>query len=98
VATVEGEPGREVMFMLRCDAPGVTLKPCPEFSGMEGTGTYSVQCKDLFITSDDIVADPTRPYIARIRGGFVCCSVALRPASSRAPSTACGRWSRSWAM
>lgn len=71
VATVEGEPGREVMFMLRCDAPGVTLKLCPEFSGMEGTGTYSVQCKDLLITSDDIVADPTRPYIARIRGGFV---------------------------
>ena len=63
--------GREVMFMLRCDAPGVTLKPCPEFSGMEGTGTYSVQCKDLFIGADDIVADPARPLIARIRGGFV---------------------------
>lgn len=63
--------GREVMFMLRCDAPGVTLKPCPAFSGMEGTGTFSVQCKDLFIGADDIVADPARPLIARIRGGFV---------------------------
>lgn len=71
VVDAGGSTGREVMFMLRCDAPGVTLKPCPEFSGMEGTGTYSVQCKDLFIGADDIVADPARPLIARIRGGFV---------------------------
>lgn len=71
VVDAGGSTGREVMFMLRCDAPGVTLKPCPAFSGMEGTGTYSVQCKDLFIGADDIVADPARPLIARIRGGFV---------------------------
>ena len=71
VATVEGEPGREVMFMLRCDAPGVTLKACPKFSGMEGTGTYAVQCKDLVIGAEDIVADPCKPYIRRIRGAFV---------------------------
>ena len=63
--------GREMMFMLRCDAPGVTLKACPEFSGMEGTGTYSVHCKDLFIGTNDIVADPAKPYIARIRAAFV---------------------------
>jgi alkylation response protein AidB-like acyl-CoA dehydrogenase len=74
IAAVQGEegaPARELMFMLRCDAPGVTLKPCPEFSGMEGTGTYSVQCQGLFVGPDDIVADPARPLIARIRGGFV---------------------------
>jgi hypothetical protein len=63
--------GREMMFMLRCDAPGVTLKACPEFSGMEGTGTYSVHCKDLFVGHDDTVADPAKPFIGRIRGGFV---------------------------
>ncbi len=72
-AVVDGEGAtvRELMFMLRCDAPGVTLKHCPEFSGMEGTGTYSVQCKDLFVGADDIAADPAKPYIGRIRGGFV---------------------------
>lgn len=72
IATVqEGGTPRELMFMLRCDAPGVTLKPCPEFSGMEGTGTYSVHCQNLFVGPDDTVADPARPTIARIRGGFV---------------------------
>jgi alkylation response protein AidB-like acyl-CoA dehydrogenase len=62
-AVMDGEhsAGREVMFILKCDAPGVTLKECPKFSGMEGTGTYAVQCKDLVITPADIVADPGTP-------------------------------------
>jgi hypothetical protein len=49
------------MFMLRCNAPGVTLKACPEFSGMEGTGTYSVHCKDLFV-----VVRTNRPVVSRL--------------------------------
>ncbi len=71
VATDDAGTSREIMFMLRCDAPGVTLKACPEFSGMEGTGTFSVHCKDLFVGRDDLVADPAKPLIARVRGGFV---------------------------
>lgn len=71
VVTEGDASGREVMFMLRCDAPGVTLKPCPAFSGMEGTGTFSVQCKDLFVGADDLVADPAKPFIAGIKAGFV---------------------------
>ena len=71
VSTADESASREIMFMLRCDAPGVTLKACPEFSGMEGTGTFSVHCKDLFVGIDDLVADPAKPFIARIRGGFV---------------------------
>lgn len=74
IAAVVDEAGqtvRELMFMLNCNAAGVTLKACPEFSGMEGTGTYTVQCKDLLVSGADVVADPAKPLIARIRGGFV---------------------------
>ncbi|MFY7905361.1 MAG: acyl-CoA dehydrogenase family protein [Burkholderiaceae bacterium] len=71
IASVVGANGHEVMFMLKCDAPGVTLKSCPKFSGMEGTGTYAVQCKDLFIGAEDMVADPARPFIRNIRAAFV---------------------------
>ncbi|HRK39072.1 MAG TPA: acyl-CoA dehydrogenase family protein [Burkholderiaceae bacterium] len=71
IASVVGEASKEVMFILKCDAPGVTLKGCPKFSGMEGTGTYAVQCKDLFIGAEDIVADPARPFIRNIRAAFV---------------------------
>lgn len=72
-AVVEGDApaGKEVMFLLRCDAPGVELRECPSFSAMEGTGTYAVRVKDLFIGADEIMADPAKPYIARIRAAFV---------------------------
>lgn len=72
-AVVEGDApvGKEVMFLMRCDAPGVELRECPSFSAMEGTGTYAVRVKDLFIGADDIMADPAKPTIARIRAAFV---------------------------
>lgn len=74
-----GESGREVMFLLCCDAPGVELRECPSFSGMEGTGTYGLRLKDHFIGADRIVADPAKPFIARIRTAFVMlqCGIAI---------------------
>lgn len=73
IAAVEDPSGgeRELMFLLRGDAPGVELLPCPPFSGMEGTGTYGLRLNQLFVGSDEILADPARPTIARIRSGFV---------------------------
>jgi alkylation response protein AidB-like acyl-CoA dehydrogenase len=72
-AVVDGDQpvGREVMFLLRCDAPGVELRECPSFSAMEGTGTYALRLKDVFIGADELMADPAKPYIARIRAAFV---------------------------
>lgn len=65
------EVGKDVMFMIRCDAPGVTLRECPSFSAMEGTGTYAVHLKDHLIGADDIIADPVRPFIGRIKAAFI---------------------------
>jgi hypothetical protein len=72
-AVMDGEQpaGREVMFLLRCNGHGVTLRECPSFSAMEGTGTYALHLKDHFIGADEIMADPAKPYIARIRAAFV---------------------------
>ncbi len=80
-AVVEnGEPvGRELMFLMRCDAPGLEMRECPSFSGMEGTGTYALALKDCFVSNDDVIADPAKPTIARIRAAFVMlqCGMAL---------------------
>ena len=80
-AVVNGEEhiGREVMFLLRCDAPGVELRECPSFSAMEGTGTYALRLKDHFIGANDVIADAAKPFIARIRAAFVMlqCGMAL---------------------
>ncbi|MDP3811423.1 MAG: acyl-CoA dehydrogenase family protein [Hydrogenophaga sp.] len=72
-AVVNGDEhiGREVMFLLRCDAPGVELRECPSFSAMEGTGTYALRLKDHFIGANDVIADAAKPFIARIRAAFV---------------------------
>jgi len=79
VVDERGEVVREVMFLLRCDAPGVELRECPSFAGMEGTGTWALRLKDHFIGAGEIMADPAKPFIARIRGAFVMlqCGMAL---------------------
>lgn len=64
-------PEKEIMFMVKCNAPGITLKTCPSFAGMEGTGTYGISIKDLLITEKDIIANPVRPYIKQIKSAFV---------------------------
>lgn len=71
VQDADGSSSKEVMFLLRCDAPGVELRECPSFSAMEGTGTYALRLKDVFVGPDDIIADPAKPTIARIRAAFV---------------------------
>ena len=75
IASVDGEDRKdheaELMFLLRCDAPGVTLRECPNFSGMEGTATYALHLKSYFVPDEDVIANPAKPLIRRIRGGFV---------------------------
>lgn len=80
-AVVNGDEhsDREVMFLLRCDAPGVELRECPSFSAMEGTGTYALRLKDHFIGAGDVIADAAKPFIAHIRAAFVMlqCGMAI---------------------
>lgn len=59
----------EIMFLLRCDR--AELRPCPQFSGMEGTSTWGVRLDEYFVGRDDLIADPARPFIGRIRGAFI---------------------------
>ena len=69
---VEGEATpREIMFIVRCGAPGVELRDCPSFSAMEGTNTWAVRLTDHFIGAAELIADPVRPFIGRIRAAFI---------------------------
>jgi len=61
----------EVMFLVHCDAPGVELRDCPSFSAMEGTNTWAVRLTDYFVGAKDLIADPVRPFIGRIRAAFI---------------------------
>ena len=68
---VDGSVTNEIMFLIRCDAPGVALRDCPSFSAMEGTNTWAVRLTDYFVGAKEIIADPVRPFIGRIRAAFI---------------------------
>ena len=66
-----GEVLRDVMAIIPCDLEGFTLKQQVEFVGMEGTGTYAMFFKDAFLPKKYLLADPVKPYLQRIKSGFV---------------------------
>ncbi len=67
----EDEPGGIVMFLADCSDPAITLQPCKPFLAMDGTGTYGVQFRDVFVPDDLILADPAAPFVKKIRAGFI---------------------------
>ena len=67
----EDEPGGIVMFLADCSDPAITLQPCKPFLAMDGTGTYGVQFRDVFVPDDLILADPAGPFVKKIRAGFI---------------------------
>jgi alkylation response protein AidB-like acyl-CoA dehydrogenase len=67
----EDQPGEIVMFLADCSDPAVSLQPCKPFLAMDGTGTYGVQFRDVFVPDELILADPAAPFVKKIRAGFI---------------------------
>lgn len=70
VERLDGSPAHDIMFLLDLDDT-VELVKCPDFSGMEGTSTWRIQLLDYFVGYDRLIADPAKPFVARIRPAFV---------------------------
>jgi len=66
----DGSRSHEIMFLLDID-DSVSLRACPEFSGMEGTSTWSVTLDNYFVGDDNLIADPAAPFISKIKGAFI---------------------------
>lgn len=77
-ATAQTDDGY-VMFVLRCNANGVSIRRCPEFCALEGTGTYTVTANNLFISDDEVLAQPFEfnDYIKRVRAGFLLLQIGI---------------------
>lgn len=72
-AVFEVEEGgtRNVMAIVPCASEGLTLADNTRFVALDGTRTFAVQMRDVFIPDALILADPCDDYIKRIRAGFV---------------------------
>ncbi|MBR0754141.1 acyl-CoA/acyl-ACP dehydrogenase [Bradyrhizobium jicamae] len=68
--TAKGGPGI-VMFLADCADPAITLQPCKPFLAMDGTGTYGVQFRDVFVPDELILAEQAGPFVKKIRAGFI---------------------------
>jgi len=68
---IEDRSGEIVMFLADCSDPAITLQPCKPFLAMDGTGTYGVQFRDVFVSNDLILAEPAGPFVKKIRAGFI---------------------------
>jgi alkylation response protein AidB-like acyl-CoA dehydrogenase len=69
--------GREVMALIRCDGPGMTLTEVPPFLAMDGTGTYALAFDRVFVPDDHVLADPIGPWLKQIRNGFVLMQIGI---------------------
>jgi alkylation response protein AidB-like acyl-CoA dehydrogenase len=67
----EDQPGEIVMFLADCAEPAITLQPCKPFLAMDGTGTYGVQFRDVFVPDALILAEQAGPFVKKIRAGFI---------------------------
>ena len=67
----EDAPGEIVMFLADCADPAITLQPCKPFLAMDGTGTYGVQFRDVFVPDEFILAEQAVPFVKKIRAGFI---------------------------
>lgn len=70
-AAVAGEG--YLMFTVRCGVPGLSLNPCPAFSGLQGTRTLNPRFRDMHIEAADVIAHPPQfaHFMERIKPGFL---------------------------
>ena len=61
----------EVMALADCAAEGVQMSQDLHFVALEGTRTYSVKFKDVFVPDAAVLATPAAPFLIAIRPGFV---------------------------
>lgn len=73
----EDAPGEMTMFLADCANPNVTLQACKPFLAMDGTGTYGVQFRDVFIPDELVLAEHAPSFVKKIRAGFILLQIGM---------------------
>ena len=70
-AIFETDSETRVMAVIDCAEPALKLSMDSEFVALDGTRTYAIQIRDLFVPDAMVLADPIDEYLPKIRAGFV---------------------------
>ena len=63
--------GRAIHVPCRLLRSGDHAQPCKPFLAMDGTGTYGVQFRDMFVPDELILAEQAGQFVKKIRAGFI---------------------------
>ena len=66
-----GESDRTVMALIDCGWEGLRLSQNVSFMALEGTRTFSVRFRDVFVPEEWVLADPAYSILPRIKPGFI---------------------------
>ena len=71
--------GGYVMFVTGGQRTGVSLIPCPEFCGLEGTRTFAIKFENVFVPHEDVIAESEQfaDYIQSIKAGFILLQIGI---------------------
>lgn len=75
VASVDEE--RQIMAVVCCDTPGLTLKEKQDFIGLNGSATYACRFEEVFIPDSWVIAERADEFVSRIRPAFLAYQVPL---------------------
>lgn len=64
-------PKRYVMAAIPCDSEGLRLADGARFLALDGSATYALRLREVFVPEAMLLADPIDAYLPRIRAGFV---------------------------
>lgn len=80
-AVTEGE--RRVMGVIDCAAPGVSLVEVGPFLALEGTRTFAVLLRDVFVPDDAVLSEDAARFVPTIRQGFVLLQLGMALGAAR---------------
>jgi alkylation response protein AidB-like acyl-CoA dehydrogenase len=84
LATIFEAGESKVMALFSCAHPGVSLLSGGAFIGLEGTRTYSVLMRDVFVPDDDVLAETAAAFVAQVRQGFILLQMGMALGAARA--------------
>lgn len=82
-ATIFAAGETKVMALFSCADPGVSLLGGAQFIALEGTRTFTVAMRDVFVPDADVIAQDASGFVAQVRQGFILLQMGMALGAAR---------------